>query len=715
MIRFWLLFVSVCILTAGPLFAAPVAEEVCPGVWRITLCTPESFTPVRFNEIPPAADALAAMPKVDVLPVAVESIVFREYDRGCVVELPMTAKEQIYGFGAGLPWFNCTNTRKTVAVNDSPEAEDGSSHGPAPYYVSNAGYAVFLDTLRYARFYCGNLDPVKEGGTAGEGAPADIATSTAELYKARSLSEKRMTVDVPVAKGVDVYIFAGPAMKDAVARYNLFSGGGCLPPLWGLGVYYRGFGKFNADDILNLARYFREKHLPVNVFGLEPGWHSRAYSCSYSWSKERWPDPDAFLAEMAGMHYQLNLWEHAFVHPEAPFHDEILPYSGDYRVWQGLVPDFTLPKAREIFGNYHEREFLKKGVTGFKLDECDNQPNKSEPWSFPELSTFPSGMDGELMHGLFGLEYQRMLAEVFKRNNIRTYGKVRATHGLAAPMPFVLYSDAYEHKMYTRGILTAGFCGMLWQPELRVADSVEEMYRRLQTAIFSPQTVVDAWFMPHPSWQQINQDKNLANELMPGWEAVEDQVRELFRLRMQFIPYLYSAFADYHQRGVPPFRALVMDYPDDQRTWKLDDEYMVGPDVLVAPLFNTDTKREVYLPEGTWYCFWTGTAYEGGKRHLITMPPERVPLFVRQGALLPLADPVEFITPETVFTLSVRAYGTPARDFILYEDDGFTYDYERGLENTVTLHYLDRNNGEIRRSGNYSGRKYEVREWVAVG
>ena len=301
-----------------------------------------------------------------------------------------------------------------------------------------------------------------------------MRSSTAELYKARSLSEKRMTVDVPVAKGVDVYIFAGPAMKDAVARYNLFSGGGCLPPLWGLGVYYRGFGKFNADDILNLARYFREKHLPVNVFGLEPGWHSRAYSCSYSWSKERWPDPDAFLAEMAGMHYQLNLWEHAFVHPEAPFHDEILPYSGDYRVWQGLVPDFTLPKAREIFGNYHEREFLKKGVTGFKLDECDNQPNKSEPWSFPELSTFPSGMDGELMHGLFGLEYQRMLAEVFKRNNIRTYGKVRATHGLAAPMPFVLYSDAYEHKMYTRGILTAGFCGMLWQPELRVADSVEK-------------------------------------------------------------------------------------------------------------------------------------------------------------------------------------------------------------------------------------------------
>jgi alpha-D-xyloside xylohydrolase len=654
------------------------------------------------------------MPKVNAPPIAAEAIAFREYDRGCVVELPMDKTEQIFGFGAGLPWFNCTNTRKTVAVNDSPEAEDGSSHGPVPYYVSTRGYAVFVDTLRCARFYCGNLDPVK-GNASAVDAPKGIATTTEELYKARTLSEKRMTVDIPVAKGVDIYVFAGPAMRDAVSRYNLFSGGGCLPPLWGLGMYYRGFGKFKAEDILKLAHYFREKHIPVSVFGLEPGWHSHAYSCTYTWSKERWPDPGAFLAEMTGLHYQLNLWEHAFVHPSAPFHNEILPYSGDYRVWQGLVPDFTLPQAREIFGDYHEREFVKKGVTGFKLDECDNQPNKSEPWSFPELTAFPSGMDGEQMHALFGLEYQRVLTDVFKRNNIRTYGKVRATHALAAPSPFVLYSDAYEHKMYTRGILTAGFCGLLWQPELRVADSIEEMYRRLQTAIFSPQAVVDAWFMPHPAWQQINAQKNEAHELMPGWESVEDKVRVMFQLRMQFIPYLYSAFAAYRDQGIPPFRALVMDFPDDTSTWKLDDEYLVGPDVLVAPLFNTATTRAVYLPKGIWYCFWTGQAYEGGKRHDITMPPERVPLFVRQGALLPLAEPVEFITPDTRFSLTVRVYGTPARDFVLYEDDGFTYDFERGAQNRVVLHHLKKTKGTIARSGDYPGQKYEVREWVLAG
>ena len=712
--QMWLLIMCLCALSRTRQADEHAMQEVYPGIWRVTLGTPEQFTPTRFNLEPPRKEALAAMTDVDTPPIAAEAIAFRVYDRGCVVELPMTGKEQIFGFGAGLSWLNSTNTRRTVAVNDAPEANDGSSHGPTPYYVSTDGYAVFVDTLRYARFYCGNLDPVQGGAQTGD-APNDIATNTENLYKTRTLSKKRMSMDIPVAKGVDVYLFAGPTMREAVSRYNLFSGGGCLPPLWGLGMYYRGFGQFNAADILKLAHYFREKHIPVTVFGLEPGWHSHAYSCTYTWNKERWPDPEAFLAEMRGLNYHLNLWEHAFVHPDAPFHDEILPYSGDYRVWKGLVPDFTLPRAREIFGDYHEREFVKKGVTGFKLDECDNQPISSTPWSFPELSAFPSGMDGELMHGLFGLEYQRVLLDVFKRNNIRTYGNVRATHALAAPQPFVLYSDAYEHKMYTRGILTAGFCGMLWQPELRVASSVEEMYRRLQTAIFSPQAVVDAWFMPHPPWKQIDQKKNLANELMPGWEAVEDKVRVMFQQRMQFVPYLYSAFVDYRDRGIPPFRALVMDFPDDLNTWKLDDEYLVGSDVLVAPLFNTDTTREVYLPGGTWYCFWTGQSYEGGKRHTINMPPERVPLFVRQGALLPLADPVEFITQDTLFNLTVRVYGTPARDFVLYEDDGFSYDFERGAQNRVVLHHTKKNKGTVKRSGDYPGRKYEVREWMPAG
>lgn len=717
---FWrlrsLLLLAVLLVTLLPVPCG--AEEasfelVAPGIWKVRLGTPEPFTPVTFATEAPALEGLAQLPETAEPPFTASAVSFRTNARGCVVELPMTSDEQIFGLGARQPAFNVTGKRMNIMVTDDPDVPDGSGHAPVPFYVSTRGYGVYVDTLRYARFYCGNLARADVPSAALRGG-ALSADSVAELYKPRELSAKTMTIEVPVARGVEVYLMAGPAMLDAVRRYNLFSGGGCLPPWWGLGMYYRGYGKYNAEDVLGLAKYFRERHIPCDVFGLEPGWHSKAYSCSYVWSPERWPDPDGFLETMLGMHYQINLWEHAFVHPTAPFHESIKPYCGEYRVWEGLVPDFTLPEARTIFGGYHEEQFVKRGVTGFKLDECDNQPQHDHPWSFPELSRFPSGLDGEQMHALFGLQYQRTLHEVFKRNNLRTYGKVRASHALAAPSPFVLYSDGYNHRNYVRGLLNSGFCGTLWQPELRVAESIPEMYRRIETLIFSPQAVIDAWFMPHPTWQQIDEAKNKRDELLPEKDAVEDQIRILFQLRMRFIPYLYSAFADYHYHGTPPFRALVTDYPQDKNTHNLDDEYLVGESLLAAPLFGNDTARDVYLPEGAWYCFWTHARYEGGKKHRIEMPPERIPLFIKEGTLLPLADPLEYVTPETRFGLTVQVFGASARDFTLYEDDGVSYDYERGAQNRVVLRWTPESGGQIERSGPYPRERYTVRAWEPV-
>lgn len=709
---------SVCGLTGIALLCTSAlgqtAKSVAPGVWKVTFGEPEAFTPLRIRPEKIQTEALGKMTQVDKPPLRPQSIAFRIGARGCCLELPMDAREQVYGLGMRLPSVNATNKRISLLVSDGPEQEDGSGHAPVPFYVSTDGYGVYVDTLRYARFYFGNIDKVQDQGGSAAASGGSIATSTDELYRSRELSTKRVTIDIPASKGVEVYLLAGPTMLDAIRRYNLFSGGGCLPPLWGLGIYYRGFGQYNAEDVVCLAKQFRQNHIPCDVFGLEPGWHSKAYSCSYVWSNERWPDPNRFLAAMRDMNYQLNLWEHAFVHPTALFHKEILPYCGDYEVWDGLVPDFTVPKAREIYNAYHERELVRKGVTGFKLDECDNQPQHDHPWSFPEVSRFPSGMDGEQMHSCFGLVYQRSLADIFRRNNVRTYGQVRASGALAAPMPFVLYSDAYDHRMFVRAILTSGFCGLLWEPELRVANSVPEMYRRIQTMVCSPQAVVNAWFMPHPTWHQIEEAKNKKHELMPNRTEVEGVVRELFRLRMKLIPYLYSAFAEYQFRGTPPFRALVTDYPRDAKTWNIEDEYMMGTSVLVAPIFGNDTRRKVYLPAGEWYCFWTGTKFDGGRDIEVEMPVDRIPMFVQGGTILPLADPVEFVAPDSVFKVTPKVYGQKPQPFDLFEDDGTTYNFETGDSGTVTLSWTEDQGGRVERRGRFGRPRYTIAEWVNV-
>lgn len=683
-------------------------ESVAPGVWKLTWGVPEAHTPVRALSPTPKTDAMTALPAAAEPPFPLEAVSFRANPRGVVIELPMTASEQIFGLGLHPTFFNCTDARLEMATNDHQDDGDGTSHAPVPFYASTKGYGVYVDTARYARFYCGNLAPVSGAADAAEVGAAD---NTADLYRHRALSQKTMTVEVPSAGGIEVYLFAGPDMKTAVRRYNLYSGGGCLPPLWGLGVYYRGHTKFNAEEVLSTARLIRDSGMPCDVFGLEPGWHTHAYSCTYVWSPERWPDPDGFIREMRGMGYELNLWEHAFVHPDSPLRGPLLPHSGDYQVWGGLVPDFTVPEARRIFAEHHERELVQKGVTGFKLDECDNQPNKRDPWSFPEMSAFPSGMDGEQMHSLFGTLYQQTLLDVFNRNNLRTYGKARSSHALAAPLPFVLYSDYYEHAGFVRALANSGFGGILWQPEVRNCASIADLMRRTQTAVFSPQTVMDSWFLKLPPWLQIDTEKNNAGELMPDHEAVTAQVRRLLEWRMRLVPYLYGAFAEYHRDGTPPFRAVAMDYPEDRKTHTLDDAYLMGPSLLVAPLFGDATTRKLWLPKGDWFDFWTGAPLEGGREHEITADVDTIPVFVKSGALVPLANPVAHITPETVFQLEVRAYGPSPGTFSLPEDDGVTRAHEGGAFNTVTLRWPKRGRPVLERKGELPLRRYAVREW----
>ncbi len=127
-------------------------------------------------------------------------------------------------------------------------------------------------------------------------------------------------------------------------------------------------------------------------------------------------------------------------------------------------------KPREIFGNYHGRTLVDIGISGFKLDECDSS-DYTGGWSFPDFSRFPSGVDGEQMHAVFGLRYQNAVWQEFKKRGRPTYNLVRSSGALASPYPFVLYSDLYEHRDFIRALVNSGFSGLLWCPEVRDAKN----------------------------------------------------------------------------------------------------------------------------------------------------------------------------------------------------------------------------------------------------
>ena len=596
-------------------------QKLYNGVYKITFGTPEPLTAMTFKQFETQSEEINRLSD-KVFPFDPDKVTFKENQAGCVVQLPLNDEEDIYGFGLQLKGFKQTGRKKHIRPNADPLSDSGDSHAPMPYYTSTRGYAVFVDTARYASFYCGQS---KGRGTGRKnGNPYQIQTTEEELYAARAkTAESKMLIEIPTAKGVDIYIFVGGNMLEAVQKYNLFSGGGAALPEWALGVWYRHFSRSTTEDWIAMAKKFKEQDLPCTVFGLEPGWQSAAYSCSFAWDETRAAQYKEYLALAREMGFRVNLWEHAFVHPTSPIYEALLPHSGDYDVWDGLTPDFATKEAREIFGAHHKK-IAAEGISGFKLDECDGS-DFTGGWSFPNSTQFPSGLDGEQMHSLFGMLYQQVIHSVYE---YPTAHLVRNSHALAAPYPFVLYSDLYEHKDFIRGVVNMGFSGILWMPEVRHAASVKDFIRRTQTALLSPIMQMDAWYIPNPPWEQINRAKNNAGEKMENAEEITAMVRHLFKLRESFVPYLKEAFDKYKKTGIPPFRALVLDYTQDQETYTIDDQYLMGDKYLAAPLTAESDSRRFYIPAGCWKDFNTDEILVQGW-HEREFRLDEIPLFYR--------------------------------------------------------------------------------------
>jgi len=716
------IFINALCGASGLLVAPPVMANVMkatnvvpsdlipvqPGVWRFTIGRPEKITPQSVRAIGPAVEQMKKLPTVDSCPAEAYGTV---NDRGVLVKLPVKPDEFLYGLGLQLQSFQQRGLKKTLRVNADPLVDSGDSHAPVPFFVTTSGYGVLVDTARYAQFYMGNKKhkPMVQNSSVTEQDKREGVNESNLPYERDGLGvDSEVMIEIPRSQGVDIYIFAGPTMMQAVQRYNLFSGGGVLPPRWGLGFWYRVQSEFRQSEVMDMASYFRTNKIPCDVLGLEPRWQSHAYSCTYVWS-DLFPDPRKMVSELKDQHFRINLWEHAFVHPKSPIYKDLMPHSGDYEVWDGLVPDFLTREGKRIFADFHKKEHADLGVSGYKADECDNSDFTGN-WSFPELSRFPSGADGEQMHSLFGICYQDTIQSVYNQKNERTYGLVRSSGALAAPYPFVLYSDLYSHKQFIHAIPQSGFSGLLWTPEVRHATSNEDLIRRLQTVVCSPLAMVNAWYLKNAPWKQIDTKANNENLFAEDWSKLEDGCREIIRLRMKLIPYLHAAFVRYKHEGIPPFRALIMDYPTDPEVKNLSSEYLMGDSVLVAPVMEGEYSRKVYLPEGDWFDFWSLKKYTGKAEYLINAPLEQIPLFIRSGTILPLAKPTLHTDDPESWLLTVLVTGETPQSCVLYEGDDNTVNPD--LTEVRLVWNSKKQEGKLERSGNAAPRQYAVKEWI---
>lgn len=602
------------------------------------------------------AETIKAQPDGHPLGRAIESE--RVHDR-FVLRVPCRTDESFYGLGLSFHHLVLNHQVRHLRMDHYGGVDNGRTHAPVPFYVSDAGYGVFVDTAEPISFYMAGSVRMDAPNP-----PPEINRGRGNGWRCEQSAE---FVEISwIGKGADVYLFTGDTMTEVVAAFNRLCGGGCLPPKWGLGYWHRTQYQTGAEEALADLDAYEAHGYSVDVIGLEPGWQSASYPGSFVWDAERYPDPAAFLTKMTERGVRVNLWENFFISRSAPFYDAIEPYCGSHRVWGGAVPDMLMAEAREILARHHKNTHIDLGVSGYKIDECDG----IDEWLWPDHATFPSGRSAQVMRNVFGARLQRMIEALFRARDQRTYGLVRATNAGAASMPFCLYNDCYAFDEYMTGMLSAGFCGALWTPEIRGAKTADEMARRFQLAALSPMLLFNAW----------------ADEVKP-WDfpEAEEAIKGAIALRHALLPYLYTAFRRYWGDGIPPFRAMMMDYPrletatkqsvldhtdnpyQTRKATAVTDQYMIGDCLLYAPVLPDETRRTVVLPEGIWYDFHTGERV-GGDAISVDCPLTYIPLFVKDGGMIPLA---------TEAGLTIRCYGARG-ECAIYDDDGISYAYEKG-------------------------------------
>ncbi len=660
----------------------PIWKKELSGVWKSTVNNPDDFNLLSISNKKPRTEAIDKIADAPI-PLDLNEIEAFTKNGKTYLRFPLEKGEQLYGFGLNFKTVRQRGHILRLHVDHYGGRDNGRTHAPVPFFVSDRGYGVLINAARYIDVYAGS------GITKdSKNPPVTRDRNTDRDWEGNPYSDNLEFV-IP-ENGVELIMFTGKNMMEVVQRFNLYCGGGFIPPKWGLGFWQRTPTLYSDDDIRNEVKGFETKNFPLDVIGLEPGWHSKAYPCTFEWDKGRYPDPKGFAKEMAQKGVNLNLWCNPYLWPDSKLDKQMSSYTGSHTVWCGTIPDFTIPEARSIMQTHLKKNQLDIGVSGFKIDEVDG----FDEWLWPDVATFPSGHDAEQMRQTYGNQVMRVTDEIYREKNERTYGLIRAANAGSVSYPYVIYNDYYSHQDFITALINSGFSGLLWTPEVRASGSSEEWVRRMQSVCFSPMAMINAWADGTKPW---------------SFADVYESCQDVAFLRMQLLPYIYSTFAQYYFEGKPPFRAMELEEgyvsKEENIKGKLDatdnpyekaiknemkDQYMMGDFILVAPVFNNQKERTVVLPQGNWYDFYTGEL--AGNGEVITIEPslEEIPLFVKDGAIIPMIPKIRQTSEWTNdLPIELRVYGEKDGAFQLYNDDGKTYNYENGDYSLFNLSVKD--------------------------
>ena len=493
---------------------------------------------------------------------------------------------------------------------------------------------------------------------------------------------------------LDYFFIGGPKMEQVVRRFAELTGTMDLPPLWTLGYHQCRWSYYPESKVKAVTAEFRKRQIPADGIWLDID-YMNGYR-SFTWNSRRFPDPKGLMSSLnasgfkavtiidPGIKQDSSGGYSAYDTGVSGKHFVTLPSGALYvgKVWPGdaVFPDFSRPATRTWWADLVKKH-MASGLSGIWIDM--NEPATWYTSGFPLDAVFDgegTTTDHRETHNIYALLMAKATRDgiLAARPNERPFVLSRAAFAgiqkysaawtgdqqsdwghLAVAAPMMLNMNLSGLSFV--GSDVGGFSG---------CKGAEMWSRWIQLGAISP------FFRGHVETNKPDQEP---------WSfgaQAEAISKTHIELRYKLLPYLYSLFERASRDGTPVLRPLVFAYPFDSATYDVGDQLLVGPSLMAAPVSKDKVRaRRVYLPAGTWFDYWTDDAVKGGQVASVPAPLERLPLWVKQNAILPTWPVQQYVGQTPVTTLTLDLYpvnGAPTHSFSLYEDDGASLSYKTG-------------------------------------
>ena len=505
----------------------------------------------------------------------------------------LTADEMIFGCGESATGLNKVGQKVNLFVTDPQGPETDQMYKPIPFFMSNRGYGMFMHTSA----------PVT----------CDFGATYIGLNKMFMGDEN-----------LDLFVFFGEP-KDILDEYTDLVGKPGMPPLWSFGTWMSRITYFSEKEGYDVAANIRKNKYPCDVIHFDTGWFDVDWQCDYKFSENRFQNPQQMLKDLKSQGFHVCLWQLPYFTPKNRYFPELIEKNMYVKNGNGELPyeDVVLDFSNPETVNWYQNKLaglLNIGVSAIKVDFGEAAPLNG---------IYASGKSGWYEHNLYPVRYDMAVSEITKKLHNENIMWARAAWAGSQRYPLHWGGDAATTNTGMLGTLRAGLSFGLsgfsfWSHDMGgfVKSTPEDLYCRWLPFGFLTSHTRAHGAPPTEPWLYDS-------------KRVQDVFRKSAEMKYRLMPYVYAQAKECTEKGLPMLRALFVEFPDDPGAWRVDDEYLFGSQILVAPLLESGiTGRSVYLPEGKWIDYQTEKVYEGGW-HKIEAGSLPIIMLVRDGSVLP--------------------------------------------------------------------------------